>query len=126
MKYKLNKNTISHWSGKTLFQIEATASFGSISKGDLGGYIEKESNLSQDGDAWVHGDAQVFGDARVHGDAQVFGDARVHGNAWVYDDALVSGRISLTVNCDAEMPRMLINTKDKLTKLLEAMNELKE
>ena len=84
-KYKLTNKSVAHWSGKTLFQIEATASFGSISKGDLGGYIEKESNLSQDGDAWVSGNARVYGDARVY------------GNAWVYGNALVSGKLELTL-----------------------------
>ena len=50
-KYSLTKNT-KEWSGKTLFQIKAEISFKSVVKGELGGYIEKEENLSQDGDAW--------------------------------------------------------------------------
>ena len=29
----------------------------------MGGYIEKEDNLDQVGDAWVYGDARVSGDA---------------------------------------------------------------
>lgn len=59
---------------KTLYKIEATkdiTKFG-VKVGDLGGYIEKEENLS--GDAWVYGNAQVSGDARVYGNAQVYGD----------------------------------------------------
>jgi len=56
MKYKLTKNT-KEWLGKTLYQIEATASFGGALKGELGGYIEKEENLSQQGDAWVYDNA---------------------------------------------------------------------
>ena len=39
----------------TLFRLQATISFKSIKKGDKGGWIEKETNLS--GDAWVYGDA---------------------------------------------------------------------
>ncbi len=66
-KYKLTKNTKEYF-GKTLYQIEAVVSFGSIVKGELGGWIEKEENLSQVyGNAWVSGDAQVSGDARVSG-----------------------------------------------------------
>ena len=38
--------------------------FGNVKKGDLGGWIEKEDNLSQEGDCWVFGDAWVYGDAR--------------------------------------------------------------
>ncbi|EHL2852761.1 hypothetical protein KCE64_005303, partial [Salmonella enterica subsp. enterica serovar Hvittingfoss] len=63
--------------GKKLFRIRALVSFDCVNKGDLGGWVEKEDNLSQEGNAWV------FGDARVFGDAWVFGDARVYGDAWV-------------------------------------------
>ena len=52
--------------GRKLFQIEALISFGNVSKGEKGGYIEKEENLSQVfGNAWVFGDAWVYGNARV-------------------------------------------------------------
>ena len=57
--------------GKTLFRIKALVSFGDVAEGELGGFIERENNLDQSGDAWVYGDAQVFGDARVYGDARV-------------------------------------------------------
>ena len=58
MKYSLTKNT-KDWNGVTLHQIKAEMDFGSVVKGELGGYIEKESNLSHDGEAWVSGDARV-------------------------------------------------------------------
>ena len=90
MKFKLTNNT-KNWLGTTLFQIEATADFGSIKKGTLGGYVEKEDNLSQDNNAWVYGDAQVYGNSRVYGDAQVYGNSRVYGNAWVSGNAQVYG-----------------------------------
>ena len=64
MKFKLTNNK-KEWCGKTLFQIEATISFGVVSKGQLGGWIEKENNLSQYGNAWVYGDARVYGNARI-------------------------------------------------------------
>ena len=90
-KYSLTKNT-KEWCGITLFQIKAEISFGSIAKGELGGYIEKEENLSQVyGNAWVSGDARVSGNARVYGNAWVYGNARVSGDAWVYGNARVSG-----------------------------------
>ena len=77
--------------GKTLFRIKALVSFGDVAKGELGGFIEREDNLDQSGDAWVCGNAQVFGNARVYGDAKVFGNARVSGNAWVCGNARVYG-----------------------------------
>ena len=107
MKYKLTKNkkTIGD---VTLYQIEALKDFSDIKKGDLGGWIEKESNLSQQGDcwvscrarvydnaivsdnAWVFGNAQVSGCAWVSGNARVFGNARVSGNDWVSGNAIIN------------------------------------
>ena len=56
----------------TLHRIKAVAEFGIVKVGDLGGWIEKEENLSHEGKAWVCGDAEVCGDAKVCGDAEVF------------------------------------------------------
>ena len=95
-KYKLTDET-KEASGIKLFRIQALRSFGDVKAGDLGGWVEGVKNLSQEGDAWVSrnaqvfGDAQVYGDAWVYGDARVFGDAQVYGNAWVSGDARVSG-----------------------------------
>ena len=75
--------------GRTLYQIVCVTAFDSVAAGDIGGYIEKEANLSQDGNAWVYGDARVYGDAEVYGDAKVYGNARVCGNAKVYGDAIL-------------------------------------
>jgi carbonic anhydrase/acetyltransferase-like protein (isoleucine patch superfamily) len=89
-KYSLTKTT-KQFFGTTLYQIKAEVSFGMITKGELGGYIEKEENLDHEGNAWVYGNAWVSGDARVYGNAQVSGDAWVYGNARVYGDAWVYG-----------------------------------
>ena len=75
--------------GKKLFRIKALVAFGDVAEGELGGFIEKENNLDQSGDAWVYGDARVYGNARVSGDAWVYGNARVYGDAWVYGNARV-------------------------------------
>ena len=58
-----------------------------IGKGELGGWIEEESNLS--GNAWVSGNAMVYGNAEVSGNAWVSGDAEVCGDARVYGNARV-------------------------------------
>ena len=90
-KFELTAEFVTNVFGKKLFRIKALVAFGNVEKGELGGFIEKEDNLSHDGDAWVYGNAQVSGDARVYGNAQVFGNARVSGNARVYGNAQVSG-----------------------------------
>ena len=61
----------------TLHRIQALKSFGDVKEGDLGGWIEKEENLSHDGNAWVYDDAEGRGNARVCGDAKVCGDAEI-------------------------------------------------
>ena len=111
-KYELLTNDTVVVYGKTLYRIRALKDFSNIKVGDLGGYIEKEENLSQFGDARVSGDARVFGDAwvsgnawvfsdaRVSGDARVFGDAWVSGNAWVSGDARVFGNAEVFGNAD--------------------------
>lgn len=103
----------------TLHRIKALKDFGDVEKGELGGWAEKEENLSQEGDCWiyddasvydnarvcdnacVYGNARVYGDARFYGDAsifgyaQVFGNACIYGNAWIYSNALVFGDVRI-------------------------------
>ncbi len=67
--------------GNTLSRIEAIRSFSDVEKGDKGGWVSSEHNLSHEGNSWVYGDAKVFGSAKVCGDAEVYGDARVFGDA---------------------------------------------
>ena len=90
-KFKLTSEFIVDISGVKLFRIKALIEFGNVKAGDLGGYIEKEENLSHMGNAWVSGNAQVSGDARVSGNARVSGDAQVFGDARVSGNAQVSG-----------------------------------
>ena len=82
-KYELTEETITLFKEYMLYSIKALRDFGGIKAGDLGGYIEKESNLSHNGDAWLYEDAMVYGDAHV------CGDVTVHGNAHVCDNAEV-------------------------------------
>ena len=89
-KYELTSETKNVF-GHILYRIKALSSFGCVSAGDLGGFLESEKNLSQNGDAWVYGNAEVYGDAWVYGNAEVYGDAWVYGDARVYGDAWVSG-----------------------------------
>ena len=53
--------------GVKLFRIKALISFGNVEEGDLGGYVEKEDNLSASGNAWVFSNAKVSGNAEVNG-----------------------------------------------------------
>ena len=97
MKYRLTDET-KEWCGRTLHRIEALKSFGDMSAGEKGGWIEKEENLSQEGSCWVSGDARVYGYARVCDNAWVYGDAQVYGNAQVCDNAQVCGNACVCDN----------------------------
>ena len=81
-KYEFTGET-KEWYGRTLHRIVAMCDFGDVKKGNIGGWIEKEDNLSHEGDAWVYGDAQVCDSAQVYGDARVYVNARVCGEAKV-------------------------------------------
>lgn len=73
----------------TLHRIKAVVEFGLVKVGDLGGWIEKEENLSHEENAWVYGDAEVCGNAKVYGNAWVCGNAKV----FFTDHVLVIGAI---------------------------------
>ena len=89
-KFELTDET-REWHGHTLHRIKALKKFGNVKKGDLGGFIEKEDNLSQDGNCWIYDDAKVYDNAIVYDDAQVICGAQIYGWAHVYDNALVCG-----------------------------------
>ena len=89
-KYKLLKDDFIDTYDTSFYRIQATKDFKGVKKGDLGGYIESEKNLSQEEGAWV------FGNAKVYGNAKVFENARVYENAQVFGNAKVSESISLS------------------------------
>ena len=97
-KFELTNEFVTNMFGTKLFRIRALVEFGDVEAGELGGYVEKESNLGHDDNAWVYDNARVYGNAWVSGNAQVSGNARVYGNAWVYGDAQVSGDARVSGN----------------------------
>src|SRR5260363_377882 len=97
-KYELLKEDCIEHDGRTLYRIRALRDFKYVGIGQLGGYIEKEENLSHEGEAWVFDNARVFGDARVFSNARVFSSTQVYGDAWVYDNARVFGDARVSGN----------------------------
>ena len=93
-KYELLKTDILTVPGGSsgiivLHRIKALKDFDNVKKGDIGGYIEKEDNLSHDGNCWVFDNAWVSDNAKVYDNALVFGNALVFDNAMVYGNARV-------------------------------------
>ena len=89
-KYKLTDEFITI-GNKKLYRIEALKDFASIKKGEKGGFVESEGNLSQNGNCWVYKNAKVFENAEIYGNAKVYGDAWVRGKAKVFENAMVFG-----------------------------------
>jgi hypothetical protein len=73
-KFILTDETIEMF-GVTLHRIKAVRSFGNVNDGDLGGFVEKEENISENFEAWVYCNAKVWGNAKVSGNAEVSGNA---------------------------------------------------
>ena len=89
-KYELVKDIKIVFDGHALYRIRALRDFNDVKKGDLGGYIEKEDNLSQDDNCWVYDDAMVIRDARICDNARIYDRVIVNGLARVFGDAIVS------------------------------------
>ena len=68
-KYELLRNDYIEYEGRTLYRIKALRDFGNVKAGELGGYIEKEDNLSHEHNCWVYKHAKVFGNAKVYDNA---------------------------------------------------------
>ena len=67
-KFELTNEFVTNMFGTKLFRIRALVEFGDVEAGELGGYVEKESNLGHDDNAWVYANAWVYGNALVCSD----------------------------------------------------------
>lgn len=104
-KYELFEETIkiiSWYHQATVHRIRALKDFGDVKKGDIGGFVSSETNLSHDGTCWIYDDAvvlehaKVSDDASVHNNAKVMGNATVKKHAKILDDATIRENAFIT------------------------------
>ena len=101
-----------------------------IDKGDWGGEVANESNLSQSGRSWildgakVLDDAIVSGNAVVGGKAEVKGSAKIYGDAYVYGDARVEGTADISASVQINGGKISSGTFDGITEYVEAFKEI--
>lgn len=102
MKRKYEITTISHPEYPWLHRIRALWEFRpGVRPGDLGGFVQSEENLSQEGTCWLFDDAILCGEsymdqqAVAEGSALVRGSAFVSGTAAVRDTAVVDDHVIL-------------------------------
>ena len=62
--------------------------------GQVGGWIEKMENLSQEGECWVDNDGYVLQNGLVSGDVKLH-SGEVAGNARVDEEAQISGKVGI-------------------------------
>ena len=106
-----------------LYRIKALKDFNDVKKGDIGGYIQSENNLSQLDDCWIYDNAKVYDNAIVRDNVQVCGkaivcdNARIRGYAVVQHDAVVRGNADVSGNAriwgNAEVSGDAIISSDK-------------
>lgn len=74
------------------YVIKSVSNFNNVYYGDLGGFIERESNLENTkfSDCWVYANAHVFGIATIKNNAKIL-CGRVFDNVVVYDSASING-----------------------------------
>lgn len=107
-KYELVKEDSQYIDGHTLYRIRALKDFNDVKVGDLGGYIEKQYNLTHKGNAWIYDvNCCVYGHAKVSGNAQirdavnihdyctVSGEARINGTAFIHGNTDISGFVHI-------------------------------
>ena len=74
-----------------------------VQKGDLGGRVDGEHNLSQEGTCWIDYYARAYGDSKVidnavlkdcscaYNNSTISGNAVMKGDSWAKDNSIVSG-----------------------------------
>lgn len=96
-KYEFTDEILNH-KGFTLHRIRR------LSDGKIGGWIEKEENLSQEGNCWVDNDAMVYDNAivsenaRIENYAEVYDNAKISNNARIINHALIYGSAHIYEN----------------------------
>ena len=97
-KYEILKDQAITMDGSTIYRIKALKDFGDVKAGDMGGFVEKEENLSHEGPCWIYDDAMVYHNAKVRDNAIVRGYARVYNESQVLHNAIVEGHARVCNN----------------------------
>lgn len=104
-KYKLTEETMC-FNGVTLHRIQAIKDFGDVVAGELGGWVEAERNLSQEGNCWINMETKVYGYAEIRDNAMLTcgaiacEDATIGDDTFVTDESVIRGFTYLCGNVE--------------------------
>jgi len=111
-KYELVTEDSIEVEGHKLYRIRLLKDLSHVESGTLGGYIEKEENLSHKGSCFVTDNAKVYGDASVEENALVVDDAVIKDGAIVTDMSYIFNN---AVVCNKAMIRDLASIGENAT-----------
>jgi hypothetical protein len=89
-KYEITNIKYQHFA-ETLYRIRALRDFSDVKAGQLGGYVQKYSNLAHEDSCWIY-------DGLVYQGAVIKGNAKVRGG-WVWNRALVRQEAVIEGRC---------------------------
>ena len=87
-KYKLSNITMK-FEGRTLYRVIALKDFANVKKGDLGGWVSSEDNLSHYGNCWVYNNAMCMDNSRMFDNSKMYNGSRMFGNSRMRDDSIM-------------------------------------
>ena len=105
-KYELSDITM-EFEGRTLYRIRALKNFSDVKAGDLGGWVETEYNLSQEGNCWIYNEAKCMDNSKIcdnstmhdysemydysimRGDSEMYGHSEMFGYSEMYDYSIM-------------------------------------
>ena len=100
-KYEIlmdEENTI-EWNGHILHRIKALKDFRNVRKGDIGGYVQKEKNLSQEGNCWIYDNAKAMDSSRIYDNSEMHDNSVMHENSIMFDNSEIHDSSIMHDNC---------------------------
>lgn len=104
LNQKKRKYELIEKNDKGLYRIKSLKDFGIVKTGEIGGFVENESNLSQEGNCWIYDDAIIRDNAKVLENAEVFNNSEIgeyaviKGNTTVQDNVKILGNAIIKDN----------------------------
>jgi len=94
-KYELTGYYLEISATSKLFRIKALRDFSDVKKGQLGGFVQNEYNLSHEGDCWIYSDASACDSSKVQDNAKLRDFCMLRDYAKLSDNAVMQEYVTL-------------------------------
>lgn len=94
-KYEILKNEKIDGEDHNLYRIKALKdmSLSKVKKGDIGGFIESESNLSHEGECWIYDDSQVFGKSEIKDNVRIKDRSKIKDSIIIGSSLIIAAQL---------------------------------